>query len=78
MVASGDDIGSHVEDLLGQRRCNAETSGGVLAIDNQKIDGVGFKNVGEMLAYDMAAGGPEDVADKEDVHLKILHCVKNR
>jgi ABC-type proline/glycine betaine transport system substrate-binding protein len=26
-----------------------------------------------MLAYDVAAGGAEDVADEEDVHLKILH-----
>jgi hypothetical protein len=31
--------------------------------------------VGKMLAYDVAAGGAEDVADEEDVHLEILHGV---
>jgi hypothetical protein len=33
---------------------------------------VGFKDVGEVLAYDVAAGRSEDVADEKNVHLWIL------
>jgi hypothetical protein len=29
--------------------------------------------VGKMLAYDVAAGGAEDVADEENIHFEILH-----
>jgi len=29
--------------------------------------------VGKVLADDVAAGGAKDIADKEDIHLKILH-----
>ena len=39
-----------------------------LAVDDEEIDGVGFEEVGEVLAEDVAAGGAEDVADEEDVH----------
>ncbi len=70
VVAGGDDVGSHVEDLFGEGGRDAEASGGVFAIDDEEVDGVGFEDVGEMLAYDVAAGGAEDVADKEDVHLE--------
>jgi hypothetical protein len=33
---------------------------------------VSFEDVGEVLAYDVAAGRSEDVADEENVHLWIL------
>jgi hypothetical protein len=29
---------------------------------------VGVDQLRQMLAYDMAAGRPEDIADKEDIH----------
>jgi len=78
VVAGGDDVGAHVEDLFGEGGRDAEASGGVFAIDDKEVDGVGFEDVGEMLAYDVAAGGAEDVADEEDVHLEILHWVVGR
>ena len=31
-----------------------------------------------MFADDVAAGGAEDIADKEDIHLKSLHGVEER
>ena len=74
VVAGGDDVRSHVEDFFGERGGDAEAAGGVFAVDDEEVDGVGFDDVGEMLAYDVAAGGAEDVADEEDVHLEILHC----
>jgi len=61
-------MGAHVEDLFSERRSNAEASSSVLAVDNEKIDRVGFEDVWKVLTYDMAAGGAENVADKEDVH----------
>jgi hypothetical protein len=45
---------------------------GVFAVDDEEIDGVGVEDVGEVLAYDVAAGRSEDVADEENVHLWIL------
>ena len=57
-----------IEELFRDGRRYAEPSGSVFAIDDKKVDGVGFKNVGEMFADDVAAGGAKDVADKEDIH----------
>lgn len=73
VVAGRDDVGAHVEDLFGDGRGDAKASGSVLAVDDEEVDGVCLKDVRKVLVYDMAAGGAEDVADKKDVHLKILH-----
>ena len=73
VVAGGDDVGAEVEELFGDGGREAEASGGVFAVDDEEIDGVGFKDVGEMFADDVAAGGAEDIADKEDIHWKSLH-----
>lgn len=72
VVAGGDDVRTEVEDLFGEGGGDAEASGGVFAVDDEEIDGVGFEDVGEMLADDVAAGRSEDVADKENVHVWIL------
>jgi len=69
VIAGGDDVGSEVEEFFGDGGGDAEASGGVFAVDDEEIDGVGFEDVGEMLAYDVAAGRSEDVADEENVHL---------
>ena len=64
VVAGGDDMGSHVEDLFGEGRGDAEAACGVFAVDDEEVDGVGFDDVGKVLAYDVAAGGAENVADE--------------
>ena len=58
-----------IKKLFRNRRCNAEAAGGVLTIDHQQIDGVRFKDVGEMFTDDVAAGRAKDVADEKNVHL---------
>jgi len=73
VVAGGDDVGTQVKELLGDGGRDAEAASGVFAIDDEEINGVGFKDVGQMFADDVAAGGAKDVADEEDVHWKILH-----
>jgi hypothetical protein len=73
VVAGGDDVGAEVEELFRDGRGEAEASGGVLAVDDKEIDGVGFKDVGKVFADDVAAGGAKDIADEEDIHWKSLH-----
>ena len=73
MVPRGDDMGAHIEDLFSNRGGNAEATGSVLAIDDEEVDRIGLENVWKVLAYDVATGRAEDVADEKDVHLRILH-----
>jgi len=72
VVAGRDHMRAKVEELFGDRRRNAESTRSVLAIDDEKIDGVRFEDVGEMFADDVAARRAEDVADEKNVHLWIL------
>jgi hypothetical protein len=73
VIAGGDDVGAEIEEFLGDGGGDAEASGSVFAVDDEEIDCVGFEDVGEMFADDVAAGGAKDIADKKDVHLKSLH-----
>ena len=68
VIAGGDDVGAKVEELFCDGGRDAEAAGGVFSVDDEEIDGVGFKDVGEMFADDVAAGGAKDVADEEDIH----------
>jgi len=68
VVAGGDDVRAEVEELVGDGRREAEAAGGVFAVDDEEIDGVGFKDVRKVFADDVAAGGAKDIADKEDIH----------
>ena len=61
-----------VEKLFCDGRRNTETTGGVLAINDEEVDGVRLKNMRQMLAYDVAARRAKDVADKENIHLVSL------
>ena len=68
MVAGGDDVGAEIEELFCDGRGDAEATSGVFTVDDEEVDGVGFEDVGEVFADDMAAGGAKDVSDKKDVH----------
>ena len=78
MVTGGDYVGSEIEELFGDGGGDAEAAGGVFAVDDEEIDGVGFQDVGEMFADDVAAGRTEDIADEKDVHWKSLQRVRLR
>jgi len=75
VVAGGDDVGSEIEELFCDGGCETEAAGGVFAVDDEEIDVVGFKYVGQVFADDVAAGGAKDIADKKDIHWKSLHGV---
>jgi hypothetical protein len=68
VVASGNDVGAEIEELFCDRGGDAEASGGVLSVDDEEVDGVGFEDVGKVFADDVAAGGAKDIADKKNVH----------
>jgi hypothetical protein len=68
VIAGGDNVSAEVEELVGDGRGEAEAAGGVFSVDDEEIDGVGFKDVREVFADDVAAGGTEDVADEKDIH----------
>lgn len=72
VVAGGDDVGAEVEEFFCDGGSDAEAAGGVFAVDDEEVYGVSFEDVGEVLAYDVAAGRSEDVADEENVHVNIL------
>ena len=68
MITGGDDMGAKIKELFGNGRCKAEAARCIFSVDDEEIDGVGFKDVGKVFADDVAAGGAKDVADKKDVH----------
>ena len=68
VVAGGDDVGAEVEELVGDGGRDAEAASGVLTVDDEEVDGVGFEDVGEVFADDVAAGGAKDIADEKDIH----------
>jgi len=70
VVTGGDDVGAEIEDLLGDGGGDTEATGCVFTVDDQEFDGVGFEDVRQVFAYDVAAGGAEDVADEKNVHKK--------
>src|SRR5208283_1894947 len=72
VVAGGDDMRAHVEDLLGNRGRYAKAAGGVLAVDDEEIDGVGLHDVRQMIADDAAAGRANDVPYKKGIHTRRL------
>jgi hypothetical protein len=75
MVAGGDDVRAEVEEFFRDGGRDAETAGGVFAVDDEEIDGVSFDELGQVLAYDVAARRAEDVADEENVHSVSLSRV---
>jgi hypothetical protein len=68
VVAGGDDVRAEVEELFGDAGRDAEAAGGVFAVHDEEVDGVGLDELGEVFADDVAAGRAEDVADEENVH----------
>jgi hypothetical protein len=74
VIAGSDDVGTEIKEFFCDRGSNSETACGVFTVDYKKIDGVGFNDMRQVFADDMAAGGAKDVADEEDIHYQILHC----
>ena len=68
VVAGCEDINAGFEKLVGQRRCDPETSGGILAVGDDEVDSFFLGEVGGALLDDATTWLADDVADKEDFH----------
>jgi hypothetical protein len=73
VVTSGDYLSAEVEELFSDGRRQAEPTGGVFAIDDEEIDGVGLQQVGQVLVHNVPAGGPKYVAYKQNLHCMSLY-----
>ena len=73
VVTGGDDVRAEVEELFSDGGCEAEAAGGVFAVDDEEIDGVGLKQVGQVLVHDVPARGAEYVAYKQNLHCTSLY-----
>jgi len=78
VVAGRDHVRTQVEELFRNRRRQAEATGGVFAVDDEQVNGVGFNDVPEVLVDDVAAGRAKDVADEEDIHTEECNAVAMR
>src|SRR6185437_5242366 len=84
MIAGGQHLASQVEELIGDRRCKAETSGGILRIGDDQIDLMAFHHVLQVVAHNPASCAAEYIANEEDFHKqesliltfrrKLPHC----
>jgi hypothetical protein len=66
MVTGGDNVGSQVEQLLGNPRSYAEPPGCVFRVDYYQVDGPLLDHLAEVLADNPSTGLAEYVTDKEN------------
>jgi hypothetical protein len=66
MVTGRDNVGSEVEQLLGDRRCYAEPPGCVLSVYYHQVDGPLLNYLAQVLADNPPTGLAEYVTDKEN------------
>jgi len=71
VVAERDGVDPGAQELVGDLRCDAETGGGVLAVDHHEGRVLALAQEGQPAQQHLAARTPHDVADKEDAHLGL-------
>ena len=65
VISAGEHIGAPREEFLRDPRRDAETGGGVLAVDNAQVDSPLREDVREPVMNDLAAGRADDIADEK-------------
>ena len=68
MVSARQDVDAHRQDVVGKRRGDAAAGGGVLGVDDGKIDIMRRLQVGEPSRQDAASRLADDVADEQELH----------
>src|SRR3569623_2462409 len=68
MIAERDCVGAGIDEFFVDRLGNAETAGGVLAVDRDEIQFPFLDQFRQALRNHFAAGPPDDVAEKENAH----------
>ena len=72
VVAGRDHVGARGEDLLRELGGQADSVGGVLAVDDAEVDLQLVAQLGQPVRDGPPAGRPEDVSDEEDLQLGEL------
>ena len=68
VIAGGEHIQPHGEQLFGDGRSDAEAAGGVLRVGDGQVDVVGLDDVLQVVGDNPASRRGENIADKENVH----------
>src|SRR5207249_7313950 len=68
VIAGGEHIDSQLEQILRQRRGDAEAGGSVFSVGDDEVAAVLFDQLGEVLFDYGSAGAAEDIADEENAH----------
>ena len=72
VIAGGQHVEPEREEVLGDRRRNAEAAGRILGIGDRQVDVIRRDDVLQVIGDDAAAGRSEDVADEENVHARAF------
>ena len=78
MVARGDDVDSDLVEFLADTLGDAETMGGVLAVDDDEVEAQAFPQVGNVVQDRLAAGFADHVAAKQYLHGRPIPPVRPR
>ena len=73
MVAERDRIGAGVQELVADRLGDAEAAGRVLAVDDHAIELPALPQARQPFDDGVAAGPPDDIAEKEKTHGRSLN-----
>ena len=66
VISGGHHVDTEIEKLFGQRRRDAEASGGIFAVGNDQIYGVLLAQFGEAIFYDRPAGTAKNVTNEKN------------
>ena len=68
VIAGGDQVGAGGQELLTERRRDAEAAGGVLGVDDDGIEGELAPELSKLVEQRLAAGASDHVAAEQQPH----------
>src|SRR5206468_1117821 len=77
VIPGGEDVDAEGQQILGDGGCDAEAAGSVLAVRNGEVDAVGRDDILQVIGDDPAPRRAEDIADKENVHLREFKLARD-
>lgn len=69
VVAGGHHVGAGIKDVLEDCLGDAETGGGVLAVHDDEVDGVGLHQARKRVHHGLAAAASDQIAKKQKTHV---------
>jgi hypothetical protein len=72
VVARGQHMATQVKQLVGNGRREPKSARGIFRIGDHQINLVGFHYMAQMVAYDLASGTAEYIANEKYLHVRIF------